>query len=105
MYYASGLVYAIILLILIIFHIVNVDVDFKKIRVYIVISTIIFCALYEIIFFGFHTTYTFIYRKDKINILGIDKKKYRERIRKLKKLEDNSSETQGDDSSVSPKDD
>lgn len=92
----GGFVYVMILLVMIIFHIMNVDVNIRRIRFCIVIGTMIFCTIYDIIFFGFHTGYTYVHRMDKISIRGIDKKEYRKRLNKLKKHEDASSKQEND---------
>lgn len=61
------------------------SINFNKIRVWIVMSTILFCGLYQIILYGFHTGYTFIHKKDKIKIRGIDKKIYKEKMKNIEK--------------------
>ncbi len=98
MYYICGVVYVILLFVIIIFHIINVDVDkmiVRKIWLYMFFGNVVFCSLYGVIVFGFHTKYTFIHRMDKINIRGIDKKEYREKIRKLRQQEKKDSENKG----------
>lgn len=84
-YYLSFIVYIIILLIVFILHIKMPSINFNKIRVWIVMSTILFCGLYQIILYGFHTGYTFIHKKDKIKIRGIDKKIYKEKMKNIEK--------------------
>ena len=81
-YYLSFILYLLLFFLLIVFHIKTPYINFGKVRVWIVVGTILFCALYQIVFFGFHTSYTFIHKKEKINIRGINKEKYREKMKK-----------------------
>lgn len=99
-YYICGVIYVVLLLLLIIFHIVNADVDkiiVRKIWAYVFLGNAILMGVYNVIVFGFHTSYTFIHRMDKIHILGIDKKEYREKIRKLRQQEKIDSKNTGNE--------
>ncbi len=90
MYYICGMVYVVLLFVMIIFHIVNADVDriiVRKLWAYIFLGNAVLLGVYNVIVFGFHTSYTFIHRMDKIHIRGINKKEYREKIRKLNQQE------------------
>lgn len=107
LYYICSLVYAILLCIMIIFHIVNADADkitIRKILVFIVLGNVIFIGLYDVIVFGFHTGYTFIHRKDKVNIRGVYKKEYRAKISELRQQEKKNSKNKEKDYSENSED-
>ncbi len=82
------IVYTVLFLFMIFLHLTNIISDFIAIRIIIVWCTIFFAFLYSAIFVGIHWTWTRINRKEKCHIRGIDKKVYREKMRKLNK-EDN----------------
>lgn len=63
MYYICSMVYVALLFVMIIFHIVNADVDkifVRKLWAYIFLGNAVLLGVYNVIVFGFHTSYTFI---------------------------------------------
>ncbi len=82
-YYSVIVSYLVLFVIIFWLHLASIIFDFSKIRIIIVLCTIFFAFLYSAIFGGIHWTWTRINRKEKCHIRGIDKKAYREKMRKL----------------------
>ncbi len=104
-YYIIIAVYIALFIITIIIHVTNLISDFNIYRTSLLAFTAILTEGYDIALEGFRARYTPANKIDKIHLKGIDKKAYREKMRKLnekakKEALKDKSETQENDSSV-----
>lgn len=82
-YYIIITVYIALFILTFIMYISNSISNSNLYRTILIAFTAILLGIYKIALEGLHTTYTHLYKKDKIHFRGIDKKAYREKMRKL----------------------